>query len=823
MKKSRSEQMSMLGPDGEALDVNKIITKSIDEIMHESMMPYSECVILDRALPRVEDGLKPVQRRILYTMLELGLSPDKPFRKSARIVGDCLGKYHPHGDTSVYDAMVRMAQTFNMREPLVTGHGNFGSVDGDSAAAMRYTEAKMSPLALEMLKDLEKNTVSWSFNFDDSLKEPDMLPAGFPNLLVNGSTGIAVGLATNIPTHNLAEVIDGAVAMIDKPKITLDEMMKYIPAPDFPTGGYVIVGDELKQAYATGKGKVIMRAKINIETNDDRKSIIITELPFQVNKALLLQKIAELKEDKGKTALAGIQEIRDESDRKGMRAVIKLKKDVAPEPIINYLLKYSNLQTQFNINMVAIAEGKPQQLGLLDLVRHYINFRQKVIVNRTKFDLEVAKERAHILEGLLIAIKNIDAVVKIIKTSSSTTEAKQRLREKFLLSEKQAQAILDMRLSKLTNLEVNKLEKELADLKVKIAELTAILNSTKLQLKVVKDELLAVKRQFKNERKSKILNKDKVEIPSDEDLKVARDVVVGITAMNTIKAIPVKNFSMSQKEFGTNSTLYEAHSQFVKCTTEQSIFVFTNLGNCYKVNVGDIDEAKFKDKGTPLKNLLECSTDEVAVYIMLVPKSYKDRCLYIFTEEGMVKKSKLAEYNVSKSLIQAIKLKEGDKVIGVCEEGVDDDRMVLVTKGGMVSICEISDIPDTGRVTNGVKAIKLNDGDKVILGQLSDGSGEIVTITSKANAKRTIIAEYDVTPRYRKGLKLISFGKDGEYLQFASIVTWPYTIVVEDINGITISKYTEDIAIANHGTSGKNMVRSKNGLVVSRVAIFKEN
>ena len=822
MKKSKNQQMSMIGPDGDVVDYNKIISRSIDEIMHESMMPYSECVILDRALPRVEDGLKPVQRRILYTMLELGLSPDKPYRKSARIVGDCLGKYHPHGDSSVYDAMVRMAQGFNMREPLVNGHGNFGSIDGDSAAAMRYTEAKMSPLALEMLRDLDKNTVSWSFNFDDSLKEPDMLPAGYPNLLVNGSTGIAVGLATNIPTHNLAEVIDGAVAMIDKPKITTEEMMKYIPAPDFPTGGYLIVGEELKQAYETGKGKVIMRAKLSIENDNGKKSIVITELPYQVNKAVLLQKIAELKEDKGKTALSGVQDIRDESDRKGMRAVIRLKKDVEPEPIVNYLLKYTNLQTQFNINMVAIADGKPQQLGLLSILRHYIDYRQQVIVNRTRYDLELAKERAHILEGLLVAIKNIDAVVKIIKTSSSTTEAKHRLRDKFALSEKQAQAILDMRLSKLTSLEVNKIQNELADLKVKIQELSAILGSVKKQLQVVRQELLAVKKQFKNERKSKILGKDDIELPNEEDLKIVRDVVVGVTAMNTIKAIPLKNFSMSQKEFGNNSTLYEAHNNFIKCTTEQSIFIFTNMGNCFKISVSDIPEAKFKDKGVALNKLLDFVQDEECVFMTLVPKSYKDKFIYMFTQEGLVKKSKFSEYNVSKSSIQAIKLKDTDRVIGVSESFADADRMVLVTEGGMVSIAEIDDIPDTGRVTAGVKAIKLNDGDKVILGALSDGSGEIITITGKAYAKRSIIAEYDITPRYRKGLKLISLGKDDAKLFFASIVTWPYTIVVEDINGITVPKYSEDIQIATHGNAGKSITRSKNGLVVSRVCVFKE-
>lgn len=819
MKKSKNQQTTMLDSNGEAIDVNKIIVKDIDKVLHESMIPYAECVILDRALPRVEDGLKPVQRRILYTMNELGMTPDKPYKKSARLVGEVLGKYHPHGDTSVYDAMVRLAQEFNMREPLVSGHGNFGSVDGDPAAAMRYTEAKMSSLAPEMLKDLEKNTVSWSFNFDDTLKEPDVLPAGYPNLLVNGSNGIAVGLATNIPTHNLAEVIDGTVAMIDKPKITLDELMKYIPAPDFPTGGYLIVGDELKQAYATGKGKVILRAKISIESNDDKKSIVITELPYQVNKANLLKKIAELKEDKGKIALAGVQDIRDESDRKGMRAVIRLKRDIAPEPIINYLLINSNLQTQFNINMVAIANGKPEQLGLIAILRHYIDFRQGVIVKRTKYDLEVAKERAHILDGLLVAIKNIDEVIKIIKKSASTTEAKQKLKERFSLSERQAQAILDMRLSKLTNLEVTKLEKELAELKQKIAEFTAILSSEKLQLKVVKDELLAVKKQFKSERRSKILTKDNVVTPKEEDLDITREVIVGLTAMNTIKAITPKNFGMSQKEFGNNSSLYEAHKQFIKCTTDQTILIFTDLGNCYKVAVRDVAEAKFKDKGTPFSKLTDAESNEVALKMILVPKSYKDKFIYMFTEQGMIKKSKFSEYDVAKSSFGAIKLKEGDKVVDVAEDFVDADRLVFVTEKGMVLVCTIDKLDDTGRMTSGVKGVLLGDNDKVVLAQLSDGSGEIVTVTNKAFAKRSIVAEYDVMARYRKGLKLISFNGD-ECVQFASIVTWPYTVVVQDINGIIVSKYTEDIAIGTHGNSGKSITRNKNGLVVSKVAIY---
>ena len=444
--------------------VDGMLYKTIDTVLHESMIPYSEHVILDRALPRVEDGLKPVQRRILYDMFELGNTPDKPYKKSARIVGDCLGKYHPHGDSSVYDAMVRLAQPFNCNEVLVDGHGNFGSIDGDDAAAMRYTEARLSPLALELLRDLDKNTVRWGLNFDDSLKEPEMLPGRFPNLLVNGSTGIAVGLATNIPPHNLGETIDGVVAYIKNPKITLKEMLKIIKGPDFPTGGYILSSSELYEAYSTGRGKIYMRAKMHIEDgNDGKKSIVITELPYQVNKAVLLQKIATLKEEE-RYNLTGIQDVRDESDREGIRAVIKLKKDASVKKIYNSLLKNTDLQGTFGVNMVAIANGKPKQMGLLDIISYYAEYQREVVLRRTKYDLEQALERAHILEGLIIAIRNIDAVVKIIKTSENTSVAKTRLKEKFKLSDRQAQAILDMRLARLTSLEVYKLEEELKEL-----------------------------------------------------------------------------------------------------------------------------------------------------------------------------------------------------------------------------------------------------------------------------------------------------------------------------------------------------------------------
>ena len=468
----------------------------LEEVLPSSMLPYAEFVILDRALPRVEDGLKPVQRRILYTMHEMGLMPDKPHKKSARIVGDCMGKYHPHGDSSVYDAMVRMAQDFNMGKTLVNGHGNFGSVDGDPAAAMRYTEARLEPIALELLRDLDKNTVPFSLNFDDSLKEPDMLPGRFPNLLVNGASGIAVGLATNIPPHNLAETIDGVVAYIDNPHIKLNEMLKYIPAPDFPTGGYIIA-NELNQAYKTGKGKITLRAKIRVEEGEgDKKNIVVTELPYQVNKANLMRKIAELREDK-KEELASVTKVSDESDRNGMRAVIEIKKDADVNKILKTLYKYSDLEVTFGMNMVAIANGKPVLLGLMDIIKHYVNYQREVVLRRTRYDLNQAKDRCHILEGLIVAVRNIDEVIRIIKKAESTADAREKLKKRFDLSEKQAQAILDLRLARLTKLEVFKLEEELKALKALIEKLTAIVGSNRLQLQVVREEILEIKKSTK--------------------------------------------------------------------------------------------------------------------------------------------------------------------------------------------------------------------------------------------------------------------------------------------------------------------------------------
>ena len=735
-----------------------IIYKSIDEVLHESMIPYTETVVMDRALPRVEDGLKPVQRRILYSMLELGITPDKPYRKSARIVGDCLGKYHPHGDSSVYDAMTRMAQDYVLRAPLVDGHGNFGSIDGDSPAAMRYTEARLTPLAMELMKDLEKDTVRWSLNFDDTLKEPDMMPGRFPNLLVNGASGIAVGVATNIPPHNLAEVIDGVVAYIDSPSIKLEQMMKIIKAPDFPTGGQIIDDGGLEQAYRTGKGKILIRSKVEVEKQGDKITLVITELPYQVNKALLLQKIAELKEQ-NKDKLASISEIRDESDRTGMRAVIRLKKDADVKKILEQLYKSTNLQVSYAINMVAIAGGKPKLMGLLDIISYYANYQREIVVRRTKYDLNMAKERAHIVEGLLIAIKNIDEVIKIIKKSATTSEAKQRLRDRFNLSERQAQAILDMRLARLVNLEVNKLEEELKELKAKIAEYERILASKKAQFDVVKKEILEIKRSYGNKRRSKILRDGQIVVEEVKDPNEIEggEVILAVSEGNTIKRVPIKNYSMSQKVLSDNSVITDVHRQVIKVDGKENVFIITNKGNCIKVRAGDIKECKWKDKGISLSQIdKNVATDEIPIKILTYKK---DEQVLFFTRDGMVKKSRADDIVVSKSFYQVVKVNEGDSLIGV--EYKNDKPILMLSRLGMSLAFSSEEVPLQGRISAGVRGINLDDGDKVVFaGQMTfDG---VVAITENGYVKKIKTSLFQVGTRYRKGLKYFNLNQSKE-------------------------------------------------------------
>ncbi len=802
-------------------DGSHLISRPLEEVLPLSMMPYAEHVILDRALPRVEDGLKPVQRRILYTMYELGMTPDKPYRKSARIVGDCLGKYHPHGDSSVYDAMVRMAQSFNMRMPLVDGQGNYGSVDGDGAAAMRYTEARLQPLALELLRDIEKNTVRWSRNFDDHLKEPDMLPGRFPNLLVNGASGIAVGLATSIPPHNLGEVIDGVVAYIDNKNIKLKDMLKIIKGPDFPTGGYVSGSEEIEQAYATGKSKLTVRAKIHVETlPSEKKNIVITELPYQVNKAALLKSILDLREEK-KDLLAGISEIVDESDKEGMRAVIRIKKDCDPNAILKVLYKHTNLQTTFGVNMVAIANGKPKQLSLMEIIAFYTDYQRDVILRRTKYELDEARAKEHILQGLLIAVQNIDEVVDIIKKSASTSEARMNLRNRFSLSEKQAQAILDLRLARLTKLEVTKLEEELRELEKLIANLTAIIGSKQLQNELMKSELNQIKRQYKSPRRSQIVTKiedAKVHVQSDKP--ETETFVIAISADGCLKRIPAKNYSMSTKEVTERTAAYDMITSAVETETGATIFCFSNLGNCFKVEATAIPECRYHDKGAdPHTYLSDLAPNERLLTIRPVFESVGKEDLLFYTKAGMIKRSNWAEYGLLKNYFQAVKLKEGDEVISV-EDRKPNYSVLFVTQKGMCLNFDQSDVPLQGRVSGGVKGMLLAEDDEVVFARQVSDEGEVIVVTDRGYMKRVILAELDVMARYRKGVKIVDLDGNGKTVAFADCVTMPYNLAFVTEEGLRIVN-TEDIVIETRLSKGRAPKGCRKGLALQNVVHYR--
>ena len=800
-------------------DGSNLLTKPMEIVMHESMMPYAEHVILDRALPRVEDGLKPVQRRILYSMYEQGNTPDKPTRKSARIVGDCMGRYHPHGDSSIYDAMVRMAQPFSMNVPLVLGQGNFGNIDGDSAAAMRYTEAKLSPVALELLRDIEKDTVRWSRNFDDTTKEPDMLPGRFPNLLVNGATGIAVGLATNIPPHNFCEVIEGVIAYIDNKNISLDQMMKIIKGPDFPTGGYVIPGDGLKQAYETGKGKILIRAKMHIEVaNGDRRNIVITEIPYGLNKADLLMKIAALKDEK-KDLFQGISEIVDESDKEGMRAVIKLRKDADVDKTIALLYKYSNLQMSYGINMVAIADGKPQLMGLLDIIAYYVAYQREVILRRSKFELEEAKARQHILQGLVIAVQNIDEVIQIIKTSSGTTDAKAKLRERFSLSDKQAQAILDLRLARITKLEVNKLVTELAEIERNIARLQVIINSKTEQMNLIKTELGVLKRNYKVARKSEMCKEltDAV-IISEADEKPVETVVLGIAADYTIKRIPLKNFNLSNKEaIGASSG--EMLTTAMEVQTDDKVLFFSNLGNCYKSAVDRLNEVRFRDAGFTLSQAFpEAQRGEVPVAVFVMPREENPEGeILLFTRQGMVKRTAWSEYQLLKSCYQGYKGKDGDEVFRVEMVRENTEIFFVTNRGGCVRF-DVNEVPLQGRVAGGVHCINLLEDEYLIFaGQVEKDKGEVVMVTDKGFMKRLAVKEITKHARNCKGAKGTEFGNNGTCLVYASYVNKePYKIAIIDRANTTVVE-TSEISVESKNHKGKLPKGKKGGIVVEKV------
>ncbi len=753
-----------------------LFEKTVEEVMSTSMLPYSEYVIMDRALPRVEDGLKPVQRRILFDMLELGVTPDKPFKKSARIVGDTLGKFHPHGDSSVYGAMVRLAQDFVMGECLVEGQGNFGSIDGDPAAAMRYTEVRLTPLALELMKDLDKDTVSFSFNFDDTIKEPDYMTGRFPNLFVNGASGIAVGLATNIPTHNLGEMIDGCIAYIDNPNISLDEMLKIVKGPDFPTGGMVCASQEMREAYAVGRGKVAMRAVFHTEEEKNgRTNIVITELPYQVNKAEFLKSVNTLKE-KMKDELTDILDILDESDKTGMRAVITLKKDADIDNIIGILLKHTDMQMNFNYNVVAIADGSPKQLGLLDYLSYYIKFQLDVIVRRTKFDLDKAKARAHILEGLVIAIQNIDEVIKIIKTSSSTSDAKTRLIARFNFTEVQAQAILDMRLSRLTNLETVKLQEELAELRKLIAELTAILNSKDLQFGVIKKELKEIKDNYAHPRKTKIVKDfETYDItPIEKLLDTECAVAVSIDGFR-IKTLDIKQIQSASPSYKYDN-INALHKAVVHTSSNSNICLFTNFGKFFKIPVQQIPNAKFTQKGTSLEIIANFESKEKVVGIFDENELKENSELIMMTQDGYIKRVETSEYIELKSGSIALKLKDFDRVIAV---QINDNlpSILMVSSDGMAVNFEYKTTPINKRNSGGVIGMNLNDKQKVIFASQVNTLDRVLVITPEGNAKKFSLNEIPIGARNRKGLKITN-GKDTIFSIISPIVTGE--IVLQD-------------------------------------------
>ncbi len=784
-----------------------LIQRPMEEIMHDSMIPYSEHVILERALPRVEDGLKPVQRRILFTMHELGLTPDKPHRKCARIVGDCLGKYHPHGDSSVYDALARMAQDFSLRQTLVDGHGNFGSMDGDGPAAMRYTEARMQPLALDMLRDIEKDTVNFSLNFDDTQKEPDVLPGRFPNLLVNGASGIAVGLATNIPPHNPAEVIDGVVAQIDNPDITTDELMRFIPAPDFPTGGILLRDAEIRTAYETGRAKLQLRARVHIEDGSaGRKLIVITEIPYQVPKAGMLEKILHLSEEK-KGVLSGIYDIRDESDRTGTRAVIELKRDVDPDKVLAYLYKYSDLQVTFGVNMVCIADGKPRQLGLKAMIGYFIQHQKNVVTRRTQYDLNQALNRAHILEGLIIAVDNLDEVIRLIRASKNPKEARTALMQSFALTEIQAQAILDMRLQRLTNLEIVALRNEYAELQKLIRKLQGILKSEKKLMDVIKSELLELRARYDSPRRTSIEDAKKHEIVIEPEAPVADEAIVLYNRAGFLKRLLPKNYER-QLAAETDS---EPPVKLFSTTTDQKLLFFTDQGNCYPLVVSQIPECRLKDRGMAPGGVLQGldSHEKIIEIFCVTPDGSWPGDLMFVTENGMIKRTAFSEYAVRKPKFAAINLKNGDKLLSILPITDDVKSLMLISRAGMVIHFPIGEVAAIGRVSAGVKGMLLSAGDHVLSAIIGGDEGELVLLSDQGYLKRCLMVDFELQARAGKGVRAINLlknGANGKEIVAAFSVKQPFTFHIVQKDGTRTPVDTEAIKIEMRSGKGQPFV-----------------
>jgi len=794
----------------------KVLPIKIEDEMKKSYIDYAMSVIVGRALPDVRDGLKPVHRRILFAMYELGMAPDKPYKKSARIVGEVLGKYHPHGDTAVYDAMVRMAQTFSSRYPLVDGHGNFGSVDGDSPAAMRYTEVRMAKIASELLADINKETVNFSPNFDETLEEPQVLPAKIPNLLINGSSGIAVGMATNIPPHNLREVIDGTIKLIDNPEIAIEELTKVIKGPDFPTGGVIMGREGIKTAYGNGRGVVKVRSVSHIERLKNGKiQIIVTELPYMVNKAKLVEKIADLVREK---KIDGITDLRDESDRTGMRIVIELRRDVNHQVILNLLYKHTQMQDTFGIIMLAIVKGEPRVLNIKEVLFHYVEHQKDVIVRRTKFDLARAEARAHIVEGLRIALKNLDEVIKTIRQSQTTEIAKNALMENFNFSEKQAQAILDLRLQRLTGLEREKLENEYQELLEKIAYFQKVLRDEKMVLGIIKEELTEVKEKFGDDRRTMITDDDtKLEM---EDLIAEEDVVITMTHSGYIKRLPIDTYR-SQKRGGrgiagqgTKETDLVEHL-FIT-TTHHHLLVFTNIGKVYRLKVYEIPEGSRQAKGSAIINLLGLSKDELVTALIPVKTFDNDTYLVMATKNGIVKKTVLNAYNSSrKDGIIAIHLDDNDELIGVRMTKGRADLLLATAKGRVIRFSE-QDVRVMGRISRGVKGINLSKNDYVQSMVRTKEGFDVLFVTDKGFGKRTDLAEFKSQNRGGKGVIGIKLTDKRGTLVAIRVVQAEDDIMMISGEGIILRTEVKEISRIGRTAQGVRLMKlGKNDKLVA--------
>ena len=791
-----------------SLNEGKILPIDIKNEMKKCYIDYAMSVIVGRALPDVRDGLKPVHRRILYSMQELNLYPEKGYRKCARIVGEVLGKYHPHGDSSVYEALVRMAQDFSMREMLVDGHGNFGSVDGDSAAAMRYTEAKMAKIASEMLRDINKNTVNFVPNFDGEEKEPEVLPSRYPNLLVNGSSGIAVGMATNIPPHNLGEVIDGTVALIDNPELESLELMTYIKGPDFPTAGIIMGRAGIRAAYETGRGKIVVRAKAEIEEENNRHKIIVTELPYQVNKAKLIEGIANLVKDK---KLTGISDLRDESDREGMRIVIELKRDANANVVLNMLYKHTKMQDTFGVINLALVNNEPKVLNLKQMLEHYIAFQKEVVTRRTIFDLNKAKERAHILEGLRIALDNIDEVINIIRNSKNGDIAKTLLIEKFNLSDKQATAILEMRLRRLTGLERDKIEAEYSELMKLINYLNEILNSEERLLEVIKEELLAIKAKYATPRLSQIEQQmNEIDI---EDLIQEEDVVITLTNSGYIKRISADTYS-SQKRGGKGiQAMTTKEDDFVEhvfvTSTHSDILFFTNLGKVYKLRAYEIPDAGRAAKGLNLVNLIQIDPDERIETVLTVSDDQeKNGFLFMGTKQGIVKKTPISDFkNIRKSGLIAISLREGDELLKVkITQG--DAEMIMATRDGYSIKFSERDVRPMGRSASGVRAIRLRGDDVAVCLDIAVEGEKLLVISENGYGKRTSLDEYKLQNRGGMGLITYKTSEKTGLVVGATVCKADDEMMLINNNGVAIRINVADISVTSRATMGVKLMRT---------------